>query len=184
VATDGSPSRRLAGRQLETSSCEPEALKREHLRSCRVSIIDWKGVVGDGEIDFVISEPSGSFSKVADRRVCPATFLKLTDHDALVAARSGVRRFERRSDPSEEDYRDECRTEVSVKPEIGTALLRTPASIELDEVLSRLWRQFLRLDFAGQLNGHLDLLEVRGTVGAPFQMSLESPSIPTGERPF
>jgi hypothetical protein len=63
----------------------------------------------------------------------------------------------------------------------GASLLGPPAPIELGEVLSRFGRQVLRLDLAGQSNGHLDLLQVRGTVGADFQMSLESPSIPTGK---
>jgi len=62
----------------------------------------------------------------------------------------------------------------------GAVLLGAPAPIELGEILSRFGRQVLRLDLAGQSNGHLDLLKLGGTVGAQLQMSLESPSIPTG----
>ncbi len=67
---------------------------------------------------------------------------------------------------------------------LSDALLGTPAPIELGEFLSRFGRKVLRPDLAGQSNGHLDLLQVRGTVGADFQMRLESPSIPTGKRTF
>jgi len=63
-------------------------------------------------------------------------------------------------------------------------LFGAPPPIEIGQILLRFWRQVVRFDGTGQVNGHPDLVQVGGTVGARPEMGLESASVPPGESPF
>ena len=76
---------------------------------------------------------------------------------------------------------------TTLRPEADArvgSLLGSPAPIEIGEIRSCLWSQVLGLDHAGELNGHLDLLQVSSTVGTRAQMGLEAASVTTGESAF
>ena len=62
-------------------------------------------------------------------------------------------------------------------------LFGAPAPIKIREVCSCFGGEILWFDLAGQPNCHLDLFQVRGTVGACLEMGLEPAPISTRQAP-